>query len=189
MNSENSKKSTSSLLLNSKFSLLNSNVEILRNAGCSGDVIEHCLTVCRLAASIADEVNIHIDKSLLERGAVLHDLGRSRTSGIAHVTEGVRLAQELKLGQAIEKIIERHIGAGVTAKEAVALGLPAKDHMPETPEEKIIAYADNLTRGKKTVSFEESLRMFKEKLGADNPAIGRMIRLHNEIEGWKRHRL
>ena len=165
----------------------NAAVEILRNAGCSENVIEHCLTVCRLATSIADEVNIHIDKSLLKKGAVLHDLGRSRTHGLNHITEGVHLAQELKLGQDIERIIERHIGAGVTSKEAAALGLPAKDHMPETPEEKIIAYADNLTRGKKTVSFEESLRMFKEKLGSDNPAISRMIRLHHEIEGWKKH--
>ncbi len=164
-------------------------LEILRNAGCSGDVIEHCLAVCRLATSIADELNIHTDRNLLMRGALLHDIGRSKTHGVAHVTEGVRMAKELKLGREIERIIERHIGAGVTAKEAAVLGLPAKDHIPETPEEKIIAYADNLTRGKKIVSFEESLRMFKEKLGADSPAIDRMILLHKELEGWKKQHL
>ncbi len=161
-------------------------IETLRNAGCSEDVIEHCLTVCRLAVSIADGVEINIDKNLLKRGAILHDLGRSLTQGIAHVTEGARLARELKLGQDVERIIDRHIGAGITAKEAAALGLPAKDHIPETPEEKIIAYADNLTRGKKTVSFEESLSMFKEKLGPEHPAINRMVRLHKEIESWKK---
>lgn len=90
------------------------------------------------------------------------------------------------MDERIIRIIERHIGAGISADEARAMGLPYKDYLPISPEEKIVAHADNLLIGSRITSFEESLHRFKILLGIDHPAIERFLKLQNEIEGWKR---
>lgn len=160
-------------------------VEILREAGCPENVVAHCMSVRNTAMSIAARVtSVKLDLELIEAGAMLHDIGRSRTHGITHAVEGARIAREMGIDERIARIIERHIGAGIVADEAAMLGLPPGDYIPETPEEKIIAHADNLTKGHVEVSFEECLEMFERRLGRDNPAVGRVIRLHREIEGW-----
>lgn len=159
-------------------------VEILRKAGCEENVIEHCLAVRSMALSIADRCRIPLDRDLLEKGAILHDLGRCRTHAITHVSEGARLARDYGLPVEIERIIERHIGAGLTADEAMTLGLPPRGYMPVTPEEKIVAHADNLIRGTEAISFEEALEDFIRKVGKNNPAVARFIALNAEIGSW-----
>lgn len=96
------------------------------------------------------------------------------------------MARDMGIDERAISLIERHIGAGITKDEASSLGLPEKDYLPETPEEKIVAYADNLINGNFEVSFEESLERFKKVLGKDHPSIQRYIKLHQEIEGWKK---
>ena len=47
---------------------------------------------------------------------ILHwssDIGRSKTHGVLHVLEGVKIARKLRLPEGIVNIIERHIGAGL----------------------------------------------------------------------------
>ncbi|NOX20165.1 MAG: TIGR00295 family protein [Nitrospirae bacterium] len=161
-------------------------LDILKKAGCEEDVIKHILAVKDVAMRIASEVKIPVDKELILTGAMLHDIGRSRTHSIKHALEGVEIARGLGFDERVLRIIERHIGAGITKDEARALGLPPKDYLPETPEEKIVAYADNLLNGHKEVSFEESLERFKKVLGADHPAVKRYKDLHNEIQSWKK---
>lgn len=161
-------------------------VRYLEDAGCPDEVIRHCLEVAKVAVKLAENMSIPVRRGLVEVGALLHDIGRCRSRGMNHVTEGVKIARELGLGRDLERIIERHVGAGLTAREAVELGLPARDYMPESPEEKIVAYADNLVVGDRAVSFEESSRIFSQRLGADHPAFRRMITLHNEIESWRK---
>ena len=161
-------------------------VELLKNAGCAEEVIKHILAVKDVAMKIASEVKVPVDRELVFLGAMLHDIGRSVTHSIKHALEGVRIASELGFDDRVLKIIERHIGAGISREEAKALGLPPKDYIPQSPEEKIVAYADNLLNGHKVVSFEESLERFKKVLGEEHPAIKRYIELHNEIESWKR---
>ncbi len=51
---------------------------------------------------------------------------------------------QLGLPETIVNIIERHLGAGIPKDEAIILGLPPKDYMPMSLEEKIVAHADNL---------------------------------------------
>lgn len=161
-------------------------VDLLRRAGCSEDVIRHAQEVARLALGIAGGLCVETDRQLIEAGALLHDIGRSSTSTLRHVTEGVRMAQELDLDEALVRIIERHVGAGLTASEAAEAGLPRKDHLPETLEEKVVAYADNLVVGGRSVSFYESLERFRERLGEDHPAFHRMAQLHRELDALKR---
>ncbi len=161
-------------------------IEILKKLGCSDRVIEHTLAVKRVALRIADEVRIPVDRELVRMGALLHDIGRARTHGIEHAVVGAEMAREMGVDKRIVRIIERHIGAGITADEARALGLPDKDYVPQTPEEKIVAYADNLIKGNRETGFDEALEEFRSISGIGKPAVERFIRLHEEIDKWKK---
>lgn len=163
-----------------------SDAGILRKLGCPKNVIEHCTAVSKKAMEIAEKVKIEIDRDVIRQGALFHDIGRCKTHGIVHGVVGAEIAKELGLSDEVVRIIERHIGAGITPDEAEKAGLPPRDYTPETPEEKIVAYADNLTGSFSHRTFEESLELFKEKLGEGHPAVKRFIAMHNEIQSWMR---
>ena len=117
-------------------------IELLKEKGCSKAVIRHCIAVRNVAVRMAKKTDADIE--LVETGALLHDIGRSRTHGITHAVKGAKIAKQLGLSDRIVKIIERHIGAGISAEIAKKLGLPYKDFIPETIEEKIVCHSDNL---------------------------------------------
>jgi len=129
---------------------------ILADAGCSGKVIDHCRAVRDCACEYAAR-NPAIDFSLVERGALLHDIGRSRTHDIRHAQCGADIIRSRNLGEDLARIVECHTGAGLTADECTLLGLSPRDCMPRTPEEKIVTHADNLIAGKKRVTIAESI--------------------------------
>lgn len=156
----------------------------LERLGCPKNVVDHCLAVSKKALEIAREAKIKADLETIEEGALLHDIGRCRTNGIRHAVVGAEIARELGTREEIVRIVERHIGAGITRDEASKLGLPARDYMPTTPEEKIVAYADNLTLGTRYLTFEASLEKFTQLLGEGHPSIKRFIALHQEIQDW-----
>jgi len=164
-------------------------LDLLRKSGCSSGVIEHCQTVAANAREIAIDIRncaqknrsqINIDIDLVYTGGLLHDIGRSRTHGIYHAIEGARIAIENGLDEKLINIIERHIGAGISEDEAVDLGLPAKDYMPLSIEEKIVAHADNLVSGAGIGSIDEVIAGLRKKQ-KDEKIIQRIIELNNEI--------
>ncbi|MGE5172333.1 MAG: HDIG domain-containing metalloprotein [Betaproteobacteria bacterium] len=163
-----------------------SEVEVLVNAGCSRDVVAHCVQVSHMAVAIAGRMKISLDHELIRRGGLFHDIGRSRTHGLEHAIAGVEIAKGLGFSNALLNIIERHIGAGITAKEAERLGLPKKDYLPLTPEEKVVSYADNLISGVREMPFYEALDRFKDILGPDHEGVELFIKQHHEIQGWMR---
>ncbi len=159
-------------------------VLLLEEAGCSPNLIEHCKVVSRLATGIAKRLRqngVPINVKLVAVGGLLHDIGRSRTHGVGHGVEGGKIGHSAGLLEPLIRIIERHIGAGITADEAQKLGLPGVDYLPQTLEEKVVAYADKLVEGRGYVSFEAALERFKRDLGATHPAVDRLRRLHEEI--------
>ncbi|MCD6538071.1 TIGR00295 family protein [Candidatus Bathyarchaeota archaeon] len=159
-------------------------IEILRESGCSPNVIRHCRAVAEIAVKIAlkcRERGIPVDLELIRIGALLHDLGRSKTHSVHHPIVGAKIAEELGLPEAIIRIIKRHIGGGLTAEEAAELGWPVENYLPETLEEKIVTYADKLVDGDKVVPLEKTIEEFKRKLGEDHPSIKRIMNLHREI--------
>ncbi|MGD9159067.1 MAG: HDIG domain-containing protein [Desulfobacteraceae bacterium] len=93
------------------------------------------------------EQGYKINMPLLEAGALLHDIGRSKTHGLSHAIAGCEIAERLGLSDDIISIIRNHIGAGITKEEAVEKGLPPEDFFPRSLEEKIVAAADNLAFG------------------------------------------
>lgn len=157
---------------------------ILRDAGCSVDVIKHCEAVAKLAVQIAKKCTdngVTVDIDLVYIGALLHDIGRAKTHKVHHAIIGAEMARALGLPEPIIAIIERHVGGGITSDEAAKLGWPGKDYVPQTIEEKVVTYADKLIEGSKIVSIDETLERFKRELGDNHPAIERIRRLHNEI--------
>jgi uncharacterized protein (TIGR00295 family) len=152
-------------------------IELLKKSGCSEKVIRHCMAVRNVAVKIAKKA--YADVKLVEAGALLHDIGRSKTHGILHASEGAKIAKELGLPDPIIKIIERHIGAGVPAKDAKRLGLPEKDYIPITLEEKIVCHADSMVNNDRQQRIERELeRVLIE--GHSDYAV-RLVKLHKEL--------
>jgi len=128
----------------------------LIKAGCSRKVIAHCNAVCDTALSLAGD-SLVIDRELLIRGAMLHDIGRSVTHSLGHAQAGADLLREAGDPEELARIVERHTGAGLTADECTLLGLAPRNCMPETPVEKLVTNADNLVKGHHRITIEENL--------------------------------
>lgn len=152
-------------------------LRLLKEAGCSEEVINHCKAVRKVAVRIAKKAHANIE--LVEAGALLHDIGRSKTQGIMHGVEGAKIAVMLGLPARIVNIIERHLGAGIPKEEALALGLPVKDYLPITLEEKIVAHADNLIENDKGHPIEKEIEKALQKGQVKHAE--RLQALHKEL--------
>lgn len=152
-------------------------IRLLREHGCDDEVVAHCEAVSALAVKIARKCRAKVE--LVEIGGLLHDLGRCRSHTLTHAVEGAKIASELKLPEPIVRIIERHIGAGITRREADHLGLPRKDYTPRTLEEKIVAHADNLMSGSRRTGVEEAVAYIARK--GEHEAALKVMRLHEEL--------
>jgi uncharacterized protein (TIGR00295 family) len=122
---------------------------------------------------------LKIDVELVEAGALLHDLGRSKNHSVNHALMGAQIAQFLNLPESIIRIIKRHVGAGITAEEAQRLGWPKDIYSPQSLEEKVVCYADKLINHGKRVPIETEI----VKLQKENrmEAAERVRRLNVEI--------
>lgn len=119
-------------------------IEALRKAGCPSEAVTHSIEVARKALEISSRVRVPVDRKLVIRGAVYHDLGKAKTYGMEHGEIGLQMANELQLDDAIKQIILKHIRGGLTEPEAVELGLPVRDYTLRTVEEKLVVYSDRL---------------------------------------------
>jgi len=167
-------------------------LRLLRESGCSPEVIRHCIAVMKLATEIAQAYirkGFKINLKLLRVGALLHDIGRSKTHTVHHAVVGAKIAESLGLPRSVISIIERHVGGGITVEEAKELGWPEKNYIPQTLEEKIVAYADKLIDGSKRVPINHTLDRLRRELGADHPAIRRVENLHLEVSSVLKSRL
>jgi len=156
-------------------------IALLVRAGCSEDVIAHCRVVRDLALTYTSDPMI-VDRDLVEAGALLHDIGRGVTHDLRHAEVGADLCRSFGLDEAIAAIVERHIGAGLTADECSLLGLTPRDRMPRTPEEKIVAHADNLVKGTRIITIEERLA---RSIALPRRQRERMYRLALEVEAFR----
>ena len=152
--------------------------DLLHDAGCSTKVIAHCRAVRDCACEYAAQ-NPDIDFSLVEQGAMLHDIGRSGPMTSAMPSAGLTWCARWGLGEDLARIVECHTGAGLTADECTLLGLSPRDCIPGTTEEKIVTHADNLIAGKKRVTIHESIG---SAIHLPRKARKRMYRLSCEVE-------
>lgn len=155
-------------------------IELLKKENTPENVIDHCRAVYKKAMEIASNFD-NVDSSLIKQGAILHDIGRSKTHDITHAIEGVKIAEKYGYGKDVLNIIERHIGAGITEEEAVKLGLPKKSYVPQTLEEKIVAHADNLVSGSEEVDLDFVIKKWQRRIADSDGNIKRLIELDNEL--------
>jgi uncharacterized protein len=177
-------------LVNSRLPNREQAIQLLNENRCPDKVIFHCQAVAKLALQIAEELNskgFKVDVALVEAGALLHDLGRSKTHTVDHAIIGVELAQKAGLPQPVIDIIKRHVGAGISQNEAEWLGWPKDNYVPQTLEEKIVCYADKLMDGTRKTLIEVEL----QRLSGDDKcdAAERVRRLHDEIVGMLGHQI
>lgn len=157
-------------------------LKFLRQSGCSRNVIRHCKAVAELAVEIAKACRkngVEVDLELVEIGALLHDIGRAKTHSVHHAVVGAEIAKSLGLSEPLISIIKRHVGGGITAKEAKKLEWPNSIYIPQTIEEKIVSYADKLIEGSRRVPIERTIENFSRELSPS--AITRIRRLHREM--------
>jgi len=155
---------------------------LLQGVGLSAEVIKHCLKVERKALEIAERIasnGISVDIWLVQAGALLHDVGRSRSHRLDHGVLGAQLVRESPLfsiflsqgdRESLALICERHIGGGLSAEEAEALGLPRRDFFPVSLEEKIVSHADNLVSAvyKRVFRLGEEIERMAGRFEGDN---------------------
>lgn len=158
-------------------------ISILKEMNCPDWVISHSKAVNLKAISLSKNLSnkFDIDMDLVREGALVHDIGRCMTDGIYHAVVGAEILKSEEYPLEIIKIVERHIGAGIPKEEAIEMGLPAKDFIPQTLEEKIVAHADNLLHGDQEVDINFVIEKWSSRMGKDHPSIERLIRLHQEI--------
>jgi uncharacterized protein (TIGR00295 family) len=128
--------------------------QMLFDLNAPNDLLEHVEAVYAVCEDFVERLRkknpaLKINKKTVLVGALLHDIGRTRTQGVDHGVAGAQLMRELNTKndldmEKIALICERHIGGGITKAEAARLGLAERDYIPKTIEEKIVCYCDNL---------------------------------------------
>jgi len=140
--------------------------DLLRILKVPYQVRKHSIKVAARALEIANLVkNKKVDKNLVEIGALLHDIGRSKTHGFEHALIGGNILKERGLPNQLVRICETHILGGLDREDAKFIGLPEKEYLPITLEEKIICVADKLTVGTKEVKIEQRFNKWFSKYG------------------------
>ena len=156
---------------------------LLQEYGCPENVIEHCSAVSEKAVTITQKaekdhtINVH----LVEIGALLHDCGRAVSHNIDHGIKGASLLKERGINGELQRICERHVCAGIPRNVAADIGLPPRDFIPLTMEEKIVCHADNMTNH----TLEELRSGWMSAFGLHGPTIVMLLEtLYKELEPY-----
>ncbi|MCC7553300.1 MAG: TIGR00295 family protein [Methanobacteriaceae archaeon] len=154
-------------------------IQILKKEKCDENIINHSIAVRDKALEIAKQFD-NVDLDIIKKGALLHDIGRCKTHNINHAIVGARLAKKYGYSEEVIKIIERHVGAGISEEESSDIGLPKKSYIPKTLEEKIVAHSDNLIHGDKEVSIDFVIKKWEKCMKNPKKNIERLKEL-NEL--------
>lgn len=176
------------------YTISKSDIDILRTTGMSEDDITHSVHVAEKALQIASRINgSGLNQELVGRGALFHDLGKTKTHEMEHGKVGAEIGRKIGLPEDITAIMEKHIRGGLTEPEAKELGLPVKDYTLRKLEERIIIYADRLvdiiydgivpvkSEAEAEERFEEILRTYP-KYGKNAITLGRYLGYHRELQ-------
>ncbi|MFX0086959.1 MAG: HD domain-containing protein [Candidatus Hodarchaeota archaeon] len=149
------------------------------------NVINHVIFTTQTALKISKRLKKHnfsINCDIVLAGAMLHDLGRSKTHQLTHGIIGAQMLRQNGFSDELARIAEIHLFAGILAEEAREFGLPSKDYVPLTLEEKIITYADNISKKNSLLTTREVITRFSKYFDSSHPILIRVYELHNEIE-------
>ncbi len=139
-------------------------------------IVGHCQAVAMAAKIMADEAErrgLVLDKQAVIAGALLHDVGRTRSQTVRHGVEGAEILEKEGVDTKVVEIVRRHVGAGISPEEAKKLGLPDLDYIPRTLEERIVCFADKMVDADRVRPFGEEVRRFTAK----SHDVGRLLAL------------
>ncbi|MFE7889777.1 HD domain-containing protein [Streptomyces sp. NPDC057412] len=118
-------------------------------------VHRHCEIVWSVAAHLLASPRLaHLDAELVRAGCLLHDIGVYRLydadgrldhkNYIRHGLLGQELLEGVGLPAVQCRFCSHHTGVGVTRQDVVRQNLPVPpaDYLAETPEERLVMYAD-----------------------------------------------
>jgi len=141
-------------------------LRIHRKYGSIPVIVEHCRAVERVARIIAGELarrGAAVDEKVIQAGALLHDIGRTRIQTVRHGYEGAEILRKEGVDERVVEVVKRHVGAGITREEATKLGFPVGDYMPRTLEQKVVCFADKMIDSNKARPFAEEVKRFVRK--------------------------
>jgi len=118
---------------------------------------------------------------LVEAGALLHDIGRSKTNTVDHGMIGAQIAQSEGLPEPVVNVIKRHVGGGITAEEAAGFGWPKDVYVPLSLEEKIVSYSDKLIDNHRKGRVSIDVEVDRLLANGHRDAAERVRKLHEEM--------
>lgn len=160
--------------------------DLLKKLKVPYNVRRHSLKVADKALEIAEKIKLReVDMDLIEIGGLLHDIGRCKTHGFKHALIGAKIIRERGFLEQLARICETHILGGLDKEDAKQVGLPERDFLPVTLEEKIICLADKYISGTKEVTIEQRFEKWFNKYGRTQiltKAKERIEKIQKEIE-------
>ena len=161
-------------------------LELLRTLKIPLSVRRHSEKVADKAIEIANKIKkVKVNLDLIEIGALLHDIGRTKTHGFKHALIGGKILRQRGFSEKLARICETHILGGLDKDDAKDVGLPEKDYLPETLEEKIICLADKQMAGTREVSIQKRFNKWFQKYGKSKILLKskkRIEKIQKEIE-------
>jgi uncharacterized protein len=139
---------------------------IHKNLGSDQVIVAHCREVRSVAKLIAQEFRVRgfqVDVDAIAAGALLHDIGRTKTHAVLHGYEGAEILRGLGVDGKVVEIVKRHVGAGISEEEARSLGFPPGDYVPRSLEERIVCFADKIVAKDGLQRFAEEVKRFTRK--------------------------
>jgi uncharacterized protein len=159
-------------------------IKLLRKNNCPPQVISHCKAVADLSLEIGSQLQkkgLKLDMKLVEAGALLHDIGRSKTNTVDHGMIGAQIAQSEGLPEPVVNVIKRHVGGGITAEEAAGFGWPKDVYVPLSLEEKIVSYSDKLIDNHRKGRVSIDVEVDRLLANGHRDAAERVRKLHEEM--------
>lgn len=160
--------------------------QVLEELNASSKLLEHVTQVTEISKKIStliEQNGIPVSIEDVINGAMLHDIGKTRVKGIRHGLAGAEIAKGLNYSTLVQNIIAHHVLGGLS-KEIILdsklhkspHNLPARDLLPVSVEEKIVAFADQLVHQRSI-----SRKFLKADKSQDLYVQGNLFKLYEEI--------
>lgn len=138
-------------------------LELLKKNDVPRNIINHSITVSKVAVFIAKELNkkgFNLNINEIEAAALLHDIKKidSLKKGTGHAHEGWLLLKKIGYGEVAE-IVKQHVF------------LDPNNDSSKIKEEEVVNYSDKRVRHTDIVSLKERFQYLKQRYGKDEESI------------------
>ncbi|HME54789.1 MAG TPA: HDIG domain-containing protein [Candidatus Lokiarchaeia archaeon] len=149
---------------------------LMSDLGLPEGIKEHCIVVKEIALDIVKQIKqrnpqADIDADVVEAGALLHDIGRTKSHGVDHGYRGYMLMREASIDERVARCALVHVLGGFD-KEDIKHEFPAEARdeikislMPKNIEEKIVCLADKNAEGTTQVTTKKRFSRWFKKYG------------------------